>query len=349
MFLDLISKRGNVLLIYDSSDDLDIIKDVLPQSSTKVHVIVTTRCRDHTLMNEGHSISLPPLNEDAAVETLLSWAGKGMNISERERQAARDIVSDVQVKALPLTIRRVATYMKEARMTCSQLIPRLLEKQTLQCSSEGMEEILKSRGLQYLLDKLRENGILRPQQFLDTDLHSLQQSGQISCSEQQELKKIQERLQFDTTTTTIWDLDLEEVSRSENAMELLNFSSLMKSSAIPIDVLCEVSSRNNQEIELRRGFSLLSDGFSLISCDHDDGTCSMHALVQQSVVKRMEWLGSLSSHCARLVRSLNARIPQSVDAIRQSFSNRKVMSLLPHIYSLCRRILDSQCIDEDDT
>ena len=101
VFLDLISKLGNVLLIYDSSDDLDVIDDLLPQSNTKVHVIVTTRCRDHMLMNEGHVISLPPLEEDAAVEAFLSWAGMNKDtnrVSESERKAARDIVNNVQVK-----------------------------------------------------------------------------------------------------------------------------------------------------------------------------------------------------------------------------------------------------------
>ena len=355
-FFNLISKQGNVLLIYDSSDDLDVIEDVLPQSRTKVHVIVTTRCRDHTLMKEGQVIRLPPLTEDAATEAFLSWSGikdkATSKVSESELQAARDIVNDVQVKVLPLAVRRVATYLKETRLTCRQLSSRLLEKQTLRYSPEGMEEMLKCYGLRHLLDKLKQKDIVRPQKFLATDLSNLQESGQITREEQQKLKKVQERIQFDMTTTLHWDLDLEEVStQSELSMEILNFSSLMDSSAIPVDVLRKASSRDNQASdneEFRRSFSLLLDGFSLISCDDDEDTCSVHALIQQSVLKRMEKLGSLSSHCVRLVPCLNDMIPQTYDAIRRNVSSKKVRPLLPHMYSLCGHILDSQCIGDDD-
>ena len=353
--MNLISNQGNVLLIYDSSDDLDVIKDVLPQSSTKVHVIVTTRCRDHPLMNEGHVIWLQPLDEDAAVDAFLSWAGKGNDtsrISQSEQKAARDIVNDSQVKGLPLAVRRVATYMKVTRMTCNRLINKLLEKQTLRYSPEGMEEILKSQGLQHLLDVLRENNILKPHQLLVTDVSSLQQSGQITRKEEKKLKEVQKKLEWDITTTMNWDLDLEEVStRSEEAIEIFNFCSLMDGNAIPIDVLLAASFGGNEasvnEEEFRRRFSILSEGFSLISCDCE-GTCSMHALVQQSAVKRMERLGSLSLYCDRLARCLNDLMPQSPDAIRRNLNNRNVMSLLPHIYSLSSHILYSQCIEDDN-
>ena len=216
-------------------------------------------------------------------------------------------------------------------------------------SPEGIEQMLKSHGLQYLQEKLQQKDIFQPQKFLVTDLSDLQESSQISHEEQQKLKKVQERLKF---TPANWDLDLEEVgTRSEEAMEILNFCSLMDSDAIPVDVLRAVTSRENRasdnEEGLQGSFSLLSDGFSLMSCD-DEGICSMHALVQQAVVKRMEWLGSLSAHCARLVRCLSGMIPQSQDAIRRSLNNRKVMALFPHVYSLCGHIMDSHCIEDVD-
>ena len=355
--MNLISNQGNVLVIYDSSDDLDVIKDVLPQWSMKVHVIVTTRCRDHPLMNEGHVIWLQPLDEDAAVEAFLSWAGKGNDtsrISQSEQKVARDIVNDAQVKGLPLAVRRVATYMKVTRMTCNRLINKLLEKQTLRYSPEGMEEILKSQGLQHLLDVLRESDILQPHQLLVTDVSSLQQSGQITRKEEKKLKELQKKLEWDITTTMNWDLDLEEVStRSEEAIEILNFCSLMDGNAIPIDVLLAASSGGKEaggneasvnEEEFRRRSSILSEGFSLISCDCES-TCSIHALVQQSVVKRMERLGSLSFYCDRLARCLSDMMPQSFDEITRNLNNRKIMALLPHIYSLSSHILYAQCIE----
>lgn len=71
-FVDVILKRGNCLLIYDSADQLDILEGILRQPSTKVHVLVTTRHRDRLLMKRGQVVELPPFEEDAAVEAFLA-------------------------------------------------------------------------------------------------------------------------------------------------------------------------------------------------------------------------------------------------------------------------------------
>ena len=133
-FLDLLILRGgNVLLIYDSSDDLNVVQHVVPSCSIKIHVIITTRCRDHTLMQEGKVIQLPELDEDAAVECFRRWAGKyneDGSISEFDLDEIRSIVNDGQVKLLPLAIRRVATLMKKTGVTFRKI------KETLSLKKE---------------------------------------------------------------------------------------------------------------------------------------------------------------------------------------------------------------------
>jgi tetratricopeptide (TPR) repeat protein len=300
-------------------------------------------------MKEGQVISLPPLQQDAAVEAFRCWGGMDeKSTSQIEQQAASDIVSDVRVKTLPLAIRRVAIYMKKTRLTCRMLRTKLEEKEKLRHLPESLEEILKASGLLPIRKILQQKGICQPEDLMKCELSDLYESCEITQEEQQTLKKVQESLRLDTHGTMHWDLDLEEVSKhSELAMDILNFCSLMESNAIPVEVLCKVTSPNNQD-EFRQSLSFLVDDFSLISCDNDEGECSVHALIQESAVKRMTKLASLSYHCTRLSRCLNEMIPQTYDAIRQNVHSKNVMALTPHLYCLCDHILDAQCIEYDD-
>lgn len=165
-FVDVIFKRGNCLLIYDSADQIDILEGILPQPSTKVHVLVTTRHRDRLLMKRGQVVELPPFEEDAAVEAFLGWAeitGKDTRpVSKSQLEAARNIVNDNQVKALPLAIRCIATYMKKMGLTCRELHGKLVEKERLRYLPEGLEEMLKDYGLQHLSKTLGEKDIDHP-------------------------------------------------------------------------------------------------------------------------------------------------------------------------------------------
>jgi hypothetical protein len=185
---------------------------------------------------------------------------------------------------------------------------------------------------------------------LKTELFKLQELGEITEAEFQKLKDIQESLQPDALGTLHWDLELEEINaRSQLSVEILDSSSLMESSAIPVEVLCKATCQDNQDDEFRQGLNLLQE-FSLINWNKDEGNCSMHSLVQESVVKRVRSLGSISSRYARLARCLNSMIPQlqTYGAIQQNVHNKKVVALSQHLLCLCGRILDAQCIKYDD-
>jgi hypothetical protein len=123
---------------------------------------------------------------------------------------------------------------------------------------------------------------------LKTELFKLQELGEITEAEFQKLKDIQESLQPDALGTLHWDLELEEINaRSQLSVEILDSSSLMESSAIPVEVLCKATCQDNQDDEFRQGLNLLQE-FSLINWNKDEGNCSMHSLVQESVVKRYD-------------------------------------------------------------
>ena len=354
-FLDLVSKRGsNALLIYDSSDDLDVIQQLVPPCDMKVHVIITTRCRDHKLMREGNMIELPKLDEDAAIDCFCSWAGKCKDdgkMSKKELDEIRWIVTDRQVKLLPLAIRRVATLTKNTRVTYREMIEKL-SLQTVQYSVDDLEDKLHGWGLQHLQQKLKSSGITRNDQILAADVASLAKSCDICTSDEEKLKKMQERLKFDREAPMEWDLDLEEVARrSENAEKILRFTSLMATSAIPTDLIRAAVQRDGESRiggnEFELSLHLLSNDFSLLTWNDEERTCDIHALVQQSVVSHMKRRDKLLPYLICLTKCMRDMLPNSSDDIQRNLNNSKLIALVPHVYSVCDHILNLKCIRQE--
>ena len=356
-FLDLVSQRGgNALLIYDSSDDLDVIRHIVPFCNMKVHVIITTRCRDHVLMREGNVIELPELDEDAAVECFYCWAGKCNDdgkMSKKEYNEIKGIVTDGQVKLLPLAIRRVATLTKKTGVTCMEMREKLsLKKESVRYPVDDLEDILRGWGLQHLQHKLTSWGIARIDQILDADVVSLATLCDICTSDEEKLKNMKERLKVDREAPMQWDLDLEEVARrSEDAEKILSFTSLMDTSAIPTDVLRAAvmwdgeSKIGGSEFEV--SLHLLSDDFSLLTLNDEERTCDIHALVQQSVVSHMKRRDKFLPFLICLTKCMQDMLPNSAYAIQRNLNNIKLIALVPHVYSVCDHILKSKCIQQE--
>ncbi|XP_062505467.1 uncharacterized protein LOC134182135 isoform X2 [Corticium candelabrum] len=356
-FLDLVSQRGgNALLIYDSSDDLDVVQSLVPSCNMKVHVIITTRCRDHELMREGSVIQLPELDEDGAVECFCSWAEKCNDdgkMSELELDEIRRIVSDGQVKLLPLAIRRVATLTKKTGFTYKEMREKLSsKKEDVRYPSDDLQDVLRGHGLQHLQHKLKSLDITRIDQILAADVASLAISCDISTSDKEKLKNMQERLKVDRTAPMHWDLDLEEAAkRSEDAEKILGFASLMDTSAIPTDVLRAAVMRDGEsrigENEFEVSLHMLSDDFSLLSLNDEEQTCDIHALVQQSVVSHMKRRDKLLPYLIRLTKCMQDMLPKSYVAVKRNLNNSKLIALAPHVYIVCHHILKLKCIQQE--
>ena len=356
-FLDLVSQRGgNALLIYDSSDDLDVIRRIVPSCNMKVHVIITTRCRDHVLMQEGNVIELPELDEDAAVECFCRWAEKcndDVKMSDKENNEIKGIVTDGQVKLLPLAIRRVATLTKKTGVTYREMREKLsLNKEDVRYPVDDLEDILRGWGLEHLQHKLTSLGIARIDQILDADVDSLAKSCDICTSDEEKLKNMKERLRVDREAPMQWDLDLEEVARrSEVAEKILRFTSLMDTSAIPTDVLRAAVMRDGESRiggnEFEVSLYLLSDDFSLLTLNDEERTCDIHALVQQSVVSHMKRRDKFLPFLICLTKCMQDMLPNSDNAMRRNLNSSKMIALAPHVYSVCDHILKSKCIQQE--
>ena len=356
-FLDLVSQRGgNALLIYDSSDDLDVIRNSVPSCNMKVHVIITTRCRDHVLMREGNVMQLPELDEDAAIECFYRWAGKCNDdgkMSEKEYNEIKGIVTDGQVKLLPLAIRRVATLTKKTGVTYREMRDKLSsKKENVRYPVDDLEDMLRGWGLQHLQHKLTSWGIARIDQILDADVASVAKLCDICTSDEEKLKNMKERLRVDREAPMQWDLDLEEVARrSEVAEKILSFTSLMDTNAIPTDVLrAAVMGKGESRIgenEFAVSLHLLSDDFSLLTLNDEDRTCDIHALVQHSVVSYTKRQDKFLPFLICLTKCMQDMLPNSYGTMRRNLNNSKLIALVPHVYSVCDHVLKSKCIQQE--
>ena len=353
-FFDFVSQRGgNALLIYDSSDDLNVIEHVVPSCSMKVHVIITTRCRDHELMQEGNVIQLPELDEDAAVECFCLWAAKcndDRKLTEKEYNEIKGIVTDGQVKLLPLAIRRVATLTKKTGVTCREMREKL-SLETVQNPVDDLKDKLHGWGLQHLQHKLTSLGITRIDQILAADVASLAKSCDICTSDEEKLKNMKERLNVDREAPMQWDLDLEEVGRrSGDAEKILRFTSLMDTTAIPTDFLRAAVMRDGESRiggnKFEVSLHLLSDDFSLLTLNGEEHTCDIHALVQQSVVSHMKRRDKLIPFLICLTKCMQDMLPNS-DSIQRNVNNSKLIALTPHVYSVCDHILKLKCMQQE--
>ena len=356
-FLDLVNQReGNALLIYDSSDDLNVIQHIVPSCDMKVHVIITTRCRDHELMKEGNVIQLPELDVKAAVECFCCWTEKcndAGKMTEKELDEIRRIVTDGQVKLLPLAIRRVATLTKKTGVTYREMREKLsLKKEHVRYPVDDLKDKLHGWGLQHLQHKLTSSGIARIDQILAADVASLAKSCDICTSDEEKLKNMQERLKVDRKAPMLWDLDLEEVARrSEDAEKILRFTSLMDTSAIPTDVLRAAVMRDGESRiggnEFEVSLYLLSDDFSLLTLNDEERTCDIHSLVQQSVVSHMKRRHKLLPYLITLTKCMQDMLPNSQGAIQRNLNNSKLIALAPHVYSVCHYILELKCKQQE--
>ena len=353
-FFDLVGQGGgNALLIYDSSDDLNVIQQFVPPCNMKVHVIITTRCRDHELMREGNVIQLPELDEDAAVDCFCLWAGKcndDEKMSEKEYNELKGIVTDGKVKLLPLAIRRVATLTKKTGVTYKEMREKLSLK-TVRYPVDDLNDKLHGWGLQHLQHKLTSSGIARIDQIIAADVASLAKSCDICTSDEEKLKTMKERLTVDREAPMQWDLDLEEVARrSKDAEKILSFTSLMDTSAIPIDVIRAGMMHGGESRiggnEFEVSLHLLSNDFSLLTLNDEERTCDIHALVQQSVVSHMKSRDKLLPFLICLTKCMQDMLPNS-DEIQRNLNNSKLIALTPHVYSVCDHILKLKCIQQE--
>ncbi len=98
--------QGNVLVIFDDVVDYEEILDFLPPGESRFKVLITTR--HQWLTQSFHKLELQVLDEDAALELLVSFVGESR--IQQELEEAKALCADLGF--LPLGLELVARYLE---------------------------------------------------------------------------------------------------------------------------------------------------------------------------------------------------------------------------------------------
>ncbi|XP_062512909.1 uncharacterized protein LOC134188739 isoform X2 [Corticium candelabrum] len=352
-FLRQLDKSGNVLFVYDSCDNLEVIERLLPKQAQQIHVIVTTRTRGgHFLLDANHDrvIHLDVLEGNDAVYALLEW--KGNEESERnveEKSSAEILVNVAQIGRLRLAIRHAGLYLREKKVHCEKY-GELLDnrKDKLQTIGNDMKEIVKYCGLQHVANALEEEGIANVRDFVRSDLSRLQTSYRFRPHELEELGRMKEKLK--TATVMTWDMQIEEMMKNSDSTNstILEIASLIDGKVIARDLLLNVAFREDEDDpDSKRKVEEAISHLSNVSLLNDDVECSMHGLVQQNVVEAMMRKGTFARRLRFVCKCLVDMLPRSWDDVERNLNKKKVLDLAAHVYVLSSHILQCEQVDEE--
>ena len=355
-FLRKLKQSGFSLLIYDSCDKLEVIERFMPTEDARIHVIVTTRQRDgHNLLhkNADRVVHLDVLEPEDAVDALLAWKGAEQNPfrtthDDRERLNAQILVNRLEIGRLPLAIRHAGTHMKEMKISCEEYVELLAnKKEKLQAVGNDLSEILKYSGLQHLTDALRDELIENVDDFRTRDLSQLQPSSRIKPHELERLSRMKAKLE--AATVMAWDLDIEIILKNSNetSSRILQMASLLDGKVISKDLLLNlVLKQNGNYSDGKWKLNQAITRLSRLSLVNDSNDCSIHGLVQQSVVEEMMREGTFAFQLRLLCFFLTGMLNQSSVDIRKRLNDKNVMDLVPHVYVVSGHILRSEQLDE---
>ena len=351
-FMLLLANRGNVLLVYDGADNLDVIDDYIPNLKTKCHILITTRMSKHKLLQPGNFLSLKPLNQSLALTVLLYFAGyrDSSELPERELESAWGIANDPPVESLPLAVKHVGMYLEETKfvLSFSTYLHRLqtrLENMKMLITSD-LEELLRYWRMMHVKKVLKAENINSVGAFNRTNLRLL--ANKIDSHDMKMLTLMQQRLLSNSHASIPWEMNIEDVllSGDSDPMNVLITASLLHSTNISLDLLREVTiPMSNDEIGRSKRI-ILAVGhlskYSLVEVNKELNTCSMHNLVQQAVVeyamRNKTYVSRLQSLCTHLA----IIFPRSKKKVRSRL--REFHSLALHVYSAAEAVLESDLV-----
>ena len=345
IFLQYVYSKENVLLLYDGADDLDLLKNVLPQDRARVHVLVTSRMSgDHPILARANKItSLGRLGPDTGVEALQAWRGHASEeLDGEELLFAKRLVSESPIEGLPLAITHVATCIRIGQMNYQQYYKLFKKEQrVLQALALDMDKLLQYFRISSLKEPLLRRGMSKP-----TDLSRLSIEDIPSiATEQNDRHLLGLARHFVLNSNAVhltWQLDIETVKDTDSsAMNLLLYSSLMFCRNIPERAVRPLLFSDVFAYQYRMSVSTLRS-HTLVDVSESNEGCSlhMHPLVQSTLLERvMRQPEELHYRLNRMAHSLLRIIPHGDGDINRHLKDDQFLSLIPHVYAVAEKAL----------
>ena len=355
IFMQYVYSKGNVLLLYDGADDLDLLKSILPRDTAPVHVLVTTRMSgDHPILARAHRItSLGRLGVDAGVEAVQAWRGHpGEELCGEELMFAKRVVNESPIEGLPLAITHVATCIKMGQMSYQQYYELFKKGQSvLQALTLDMDRLLHYFRISSLKEPLMREGLLKPNDLSRLSVHDIQTIA-TKQNDRHLLSMARHFMMNSSSVHLTWQLDIETVKKADNnAMNLLLYLSLMFCRNIPEYVVRPLLFSDVFAYQYRMAVGTLSS-HTLVDVSESNEGCSlhMHPLVQSTLLERvMRQPEELHYRLNRMAHSLIRLLPYGDNDTLCRLRDDQFLSLIPHVYSVAEKAVwihnDETCDD----
>ena len=345
--LDHVNKRHKMLLVYDGADDLSFLPKVLPRSSSRVHVLITTRCDDCSALQQvSHVISLGCLEDEDAVSALSKWSGR-QPFNSQEKAAITKLAIRPPIEKLPIALAHAGTYVRKARLSYDEYYKLLqTEEVKLEALALDFDKLLRYFNAGCLHEELLLARLSNPadlKRLTDMEIDGLNMS-----ERNKNVVKYMRNFLSSSHVHLTWQMDIDLLARENpKALSLLKYASFLSSRDIPEKLVRPLVFRDAAQYEYSLCVSALSS-HNLVEWFETAGgyTLNIHPLVQSTVMERMhQQLGETECKLTDLCKRLFSQLPKC-DKDFMTFPADDRSQLVSHLCSLAKNVLLAGVVEE---
>ena len=345
--------HSQVLIVYDGVRDLDLLQRAIPSQTTKVHILVTTEASNpHPIIDTARCVTkLEPLSIEHAVPALLSWASYlSSSPSEEEAICIKELVSQVPVCSMPLSIVHAGKYAQQSHVTPIQLNKILqVRVKEFKLVLSDMDCLLDSFHLGHLKEKIKRH-VSSPSQLQVAEFEDIN-SLDIDSHDKLVMYVVKHRLSDSSLSYLVYQLAIDHLAKSApDAVQLLEYACLMGSDNVPGNIMAEIvfGDSENKALHFSNAVvALLLSSLSRVSELNGEYYFSFHPVIQSALIERLI-LSGRASHQTKIVKLSQCLIkflPFASSRILESFSTNQLSGLVIHLYCLAGHVLSSNCSD----
>lgn len=347
-FLNYITQHSQVLIIYDSVCDFDLLQQIIPIRTSNVHILVTTQVTSsRAIVNAAKSvIQLEPLPLEHAVSALWTWALPFLKSqSDLDNQGIRDVVSCLPVSCMPLNIVHTGTFMRNSEVSC-RVLSEMLQSRVEEFKSllVNMETLLDGFHLAHVTEQVKRY-VSSPSQLQLAQFEDIN-SLDIAPHDKLLLHVVRHRLSDTSLSHIVFQLAIDNLAESEpDAFELLEYACLMGSENVPGNILEQVVFSEEEYQSLRFSKAIVALSSSSIVKVYEWNRkfyVSFHPMIQSVLIDGLILAGKaklyskLTNLCEHLMTYCSVSSTKTVDT-------NQLTGLVVHLYCVAGHILSNQC------
>ncbi|XP_062504101.1 uncharacterized protein LOC134180934 [Corticium candelabrum] len=342
VLLNHISKLPKMLLVYDGADDLSFLPKIFPRSTARVHVLITTRCDDCSVLQKSinHVISLGCLEAEDAVAAVVMWSGRQPSNSQ-ETAAATKLSVEPPIEKLAIALAHAGTYMRKAHLSYEEYYKLLKRNEVeLEALALDLDKLLHYFRASRLREVLMEADVTQPpdlKRLSDRNIDELD----ISERDKNVVKNVRNFMMSSSHAHLTWQMDIELVARENaKALSLLEYASFLSSRDIPEKLVRPLVFGECANYEYSLCVSTLSSHNLVEWHETAEGyTLNIHPLVQSTVMERVKQQpDEMERKMTDVCKNILFCLPRSEMECNCLPSDVRVQ-LASHSYSLAKHVL----------